>query len=323
MGGQMKRSCFIFLIALFFKFSSGLALNAPDLKCLEILSSGAVTLTWQTPSDLTGFVRYSLYTSTSNYGNFTLVDQITDPTQTQYTHTSANANYYQVLYYYLVSESTSSVYHSDTLSTIVLNLTNSMNGTAILQWNKTLQYVPENSYHVYRMYPAEAWAEVKTINTEYVIDTVYACESKISYQIRYAEDGCFSTSAIRQDMFKNTMTPQMPAITAVTVGLTESLNHILWPPSEEKDIYAYIVYYQENDVWIPVDTLYGQENTIYTDSLRNPYQGIYAYRISAMDSCFNASPMSVYQTNFQINKPTFDDCENTYTLSWTAYENNE
>lgn len=306
---------------LFFKISSLEALNAPDMKCLEILETGDVSVIWQASTDLTDFVKYTIYYSITLSGNYTQVAQITDPHTTQYTHIGANAANYQVLYYYIVAESGSSFYYSDTLSTLLLNLNNPANGTAVLSWNGILQHTDNTPYHIYRVYPLGNYTDIKTVNNKFYIDTIYYCDAEIGYQIRYEDRGCFSTSAVRTDIFKNYISPQMPYINAVTVGLSDSLNHIQWQPSSEADIYAYIIYCQDKAVWIPIDTIFGKYHTEYIDTLRNPYQGRYAYRISTLDSCYNTSPMSVYQSNFQLTNMSYDACETSYTLSWTTYEN--
>ena len=113
----------------------------------------------------------------------------------------------------------------------------------------------------------------------------------------------------------------IPKISAVTVDLTDSLNHILWNPSSDVNVTGYTVFRKDNGMYVPIDVLYGRHNTEYVDKGRDPYREISYYRISALDT---TPVMSSPQSNFQLNRIDFyvdsETCEASYSLFWTPYD---
>jgi hypothetical protein len=90
---------------------------------------------------------------------------------------------------------------------------------------------------------------------------------------------------------------------SVSVDLNSGNVVLGWSPSPASDAIAYIIYYEDDNLWNPVDTLYGLNNTFWTDYEHDPNTAIHRYRIAVLDSCLNSSPMSPAQRNMQITAP--------------------
>jgi len=71
----MKKTISILTLLLLLLVGKTFALNNPSLRCVAVLSTGAVQLTWVHPTDLTGFNRYELFYSLDG-SNFTLFNTI-------------------------------------------------------------------------------------------------------------------------------------------------------------------------------------------------------------------------------------------------------
>ena len=211
---------------------------------------------------------------------------------------------------------------SDTLATIELYLTNG-NGTAILNWDAP--HVPSlpsfsGDYNVMREYPTSVWNTVATLPSLLYRDVIDVCEATIGYRVELADaSGCRNVSRPQYDIFTDRTPPEIPQLDSVSVDFQADRIRLGWERSGNEDVIAYIIYHFENGLWVPIDTVYDIDNTSWTDT-ENSADVQQQYRIAALDSCFNSSPMTDPQHNFRSNA-TYDLCRREAYISWEEYEN--
>lgn len=317
----MKRSKLFFLF-LFCSLSLS-AIDAPQLRCLSVQSTGAVTLTWLAPADLSGFDHYAVYYATSAGGPFTMVAQIADAATTSYTHTGAQAMLNAQCFYYVEACSFNTCVSSDTLVTIEFYLSNYGNGTAVLNWDAPcVPLLPSMSsdYEVWREFPSGVWTNVGSTTGLIYRDIVDVCEASLGYRVELSDaSGCKNVSRSLSDIFSDYTSPEVPQLDSVSVDFNTQQIQLGWEPSSSPDVNAYIIYHKEGNMWISVDTVYGENHNFWYDAIRESNQ-IQHYRIAAMDSCLNTSPMTDAQHNFTL-VATYDICRMEASFSWNAYEN--
>ena len=130
----MKR--FFLLVWLWTASSLLWAIDPPQLRCLAVDGTGAVTLTWLPPANTAGFTMYEVFYSTDG-NNFTSVWQVTNANTGTFVHTFADAVANARCFYYVTMVAGTETATSETLTTIELYLTNG-NGSAVLNWDAPL-----------------------------------------------------------------------------------------------------------------------------------------------------------------------------------------
>ena len=297
-------------------------LGKPDLRCLEVDNFGNVTLHWLAPSDMSDFARYEIYHATIG-GNFSRIAVIMDATKTSYCDTAAQA-LTQSSSYCVIAFSSNSEFSSDTVSTIELYLTNLANGSAQLNWTApTTPLKPSYSttYNVWKEYPTLVWNFAKSTTALTAKDTNDYCEAVVGYRIELADaSGCRNVSRPEWDIFHDFIPPKKPRFDSVSVSIADNTLQLGWQPSVSADAAAYVIYHFENNVWIPVDTVFGYNTTYWNTSDYNPNDAIHHFRVAAMDDCANVSPMTDEMFNMQSSSQ-FDYCTQTAFITWTAYSN--
>ncbi len=156
-----------------------------------------------------------------------------------------------------------------------------------------------------------------TTNLSY-IDTIVFCSTEVSYQIhQYDSSGCYSISNIDSDIFADVTPPDIPQMDFVTVDIATQDSYLEWQPSNAPDVVGYIVYIFDGAIWTPIDTV---STTFYEDIIGTPDLNVEAYRVAAIDSCDNTSPMDLeHNTMFLTTEK--DICDDLITLNWTPYIN--
>ncbi|HHU46615.1 MAG TPA: hypothetical protein GXZ40_01810 [Bacteroidales bacterium] len=316
----MKRTVLVFIFFLTILFAH--ALNSPQLRCLEVDNNGDVTLHWLIPTDISDFVRYEIFYSNSLTAPFSQIAILNNSNTTDYFHAGANANG-QNCYYYVAAISSFSTYFSDTLATIELYLTNTGNGIALLNWSPPISpRLPtyNSSYDINKEFPFNVWNYAGSSPALSFRDTIDVCSATISYRVELSDSsGCKNISRKIGDIFQDMVPPAIPQLDSVSVNANNQIV-LGWSPSTSSDANAYIIYYFDDNLWVPLDTLYGIHNTFWVDSLHDPTQQIHRFRIATLDSCLNSSPMSLQQRNMQL-AATYDRCARTAYLSWSPYDN--
>ena len=310
------------LVLIFFLFGlQAFAIQPATLKCIEVDNAGNTIISWQGTTDIADFVSYQLYFSNTGTGTFNLLATINTPTTVTYTHIGAAADLNNC-YYYIKTSGSSSTGFSDTLQSIQLVITNNNDGNAQLQWNPPSIPLPSTNswYHVFREYPSGIWNLIdSTQNTNY-LENYSLCDVQVSYKIVMNGNGCVNQSAIDETHIRDLLPPDTPNLDSVSINVTTSQVNIGWQPAIAPDTKGYIIYIQQGGVWTPIDTIYGITNTAYVytnpDAQTNPQN----YRIAAIDSCLNASPLSSDQHSLVLSTNT-NSCSLAASLSWNAYDN--
>lgn len=298
---------------------------SPQPRCVSVLPSGDVTLNWTPSTDTSGtFNSYQIFTSNNLAGPYTLLDSIFTIGTNTYTHSGANANVLPVFYYIQTRSGCGGQILSppaDTVRTILLNVTNPGNGTAVLNWNAIASPQIQSStgiYNVYEEYPAGVWALTGTTTHIYHIDSIFICNGPINYQVQIADTtGCISISSIDGNVFQNTIVPAIPVID--TLSVDDNNNALLnWNISPSPDVAAYVVYKFTGGIWQAVDTVYGINSISYTYLASTAGSGSEQFRLTAFDSCGNVSPLGTIFKTIYLNA-TADICSRSAILNWTAY----
>ena len=299
--------------------------SAPQPRCVSVLPSGDVTITWSTPLDTGGtFHAYMIYTSNSAAGPFTLLDSISVYTQTTYTHLGANANV-APLYYFIqtLSGCGGSILSPaiDTVSSIHLSVNNPLNGTAVLSWNPiALPNISTSTgiYSVYREFPTGFWSLIGTTTNLSYIDTTIICNDSIHYRVQIADNtGCVSVSSVNGGIFQNTIVPAIPVFD--TLSVDNSNNALMsWNVNPSPDVVAYIIYQFNGTAWIPIDTVFGINSISYNYLGSNADLASEDFRLTAIDSCGNECPLSPVFSTIHLTSVA-NICSRSVDLSWTAY----
>lgn len=300
------------------------AVSQPLVKCISVNNDGSITLTWQKPSDITNFQQYNIYRSNSISGNFTLIDSISNINLTTYTDFNVNGNS-QSYYYFLKSKSINGQLStsSDTIRSIFLTLTNIGGNIASLSWNPTHFPPISGSSLYYKIYSKKVsqttWIlRDSTQNLQYT-DTVKVCSDTVSYKVENNNSyGCYSVSSSDKKLFEDVISPSTVNIDSVSVDISNDITVIGWIPSTTNDTWGYIIC--QGSPCVTIDTIWGKNSSFYIDSINNPCNISTSYRLTAFDSCFNKSPLSVPHNNILLNSQ-LNVCEGKITMSWNKYNN--
>lgn len=297
---------------------------SPQPRCISVSPTGNVTINWTVPEDISGtFYSYKIYSSTLLSGPYSLIDSIFTYSQSSYTHIGANANNVSVYYYIITSSGSGNLISPpvDTIRTMLLNVTNPGNGTAILNWNAIATPAISSSSSIYKVYdefPSGVWNLTGTTSNLFLIDTIFICNAAINYKVELADNtGCTSVSSIDGGVFQNTIVPAIPQLD--TISVDDNNNAVMnWNVSPSSDVEAYVIYKVTGGIGVPIDTVYGINNISFTYLLSNAGSGSEEYRLTAFDSCGNVSPLgTIYHTIHATATP--DICAHSAILNWNAY----
>ena len=152
-------------------------------------------------------------------------------------------------------------------------------------------------------------------------DSFKLCSAVINYRIEQSHNsGCTSISNRKGDLFHDIVPPDIPIIDSVSVNNAISKITIGWDAVASGDAAGYVIYQLQGSIWLPVDTLFGKNNTSFTDPLSDPSAATNSYRIAAFDSCNNLSPLGILHTSILLSN-SLNICGATASLSWTEYLN--
>jgi hypothetical protein len=303
-------------------------LSPPDLRCISVIGSNSVTLTWNIPPDPTAiFTSYQIWTSPFALTGYTLAGTVNVYGQNTFVHTPANGNA-QSQYYYiktLSSAGTNTSIPSDTLRSIFVNISGaSVNGVASLNWNAI--HTPSlsstaSTYTVSREFPAGVWTTIYNGTKQSYKDTIYRCKVFYNYKVEVSDaSGCISQSNINGDTCKNIQPPIIPILD--TVSINNSGQIVMgWPQSPSTDVTCFVVYKSSGGFLTAIDTLCGNGNTTFVVPGSSPNTASECYCIAAKDSCGNYSIPSITHCSIFLNDPTYDVCSRTSNLTWQSYNN--
>ncbi|MCX7727917.1 MAG: gliding motility-associated C-terminal domain-containing protein [Bacteroidia bacterium] len=324
----MKKVLAILVFIFYFQcfYSQGLQAYPAKLKCVSVINStGDIVLTWLPPIDpLNQFYSYEIFQSNSNFGPFLLITTINNISTTSYTHTAAGGNT-QSRYYFIRTRwgpgGTTASAFSDTLRSIFLSLTGIGSGIAKLNYNDI--HVPHLStsspnFDIYKnttgTFPFNFLAATPHIKYN---DTVARLCNGMNY-FYYVElkdsIGCSSISNIANGSFLDNLPPIVPVLDSASV-LQNGQTVLGWNSSPSPDVAGYIIYQVINGVNIPIDTIWGYNNTSYIYTNTTAQSNSLLFIVSAIDSCNNVSILSGNQ-NTMLLKYNYNVCAHSVNLQW-------
>ncbi len=315
-------------ILLFVCFKLTAQVGPPSLRCLEVLSNGDVKLSWIPPADPNNqFNSYEIFCSVSNLGPFNLVGTIPARLTSNFTHTGAGANV-QSRFYYLFSKygtgGANSSATSDTLRTLFLNLINAAGSPYVESIYNSLKSpnLPSTAptFTLSKEYPATVWNILSISNKNNFKDTISVCSASLNYQVSISDaSGCISTSNIRGGTFKDQKKPNELVIDSISV-LPNGQTVIAWKVPYDKDVVLYKIYRNLSGITIPIDSVTGRPNTLYTYTNTVATTSAVELYSAAQDSCYNLGTFTQtppYTTIFL--KSNYDSCAYATQLNWNAY----
>ena len=226
---------------------------------------------------------------------------------------------------------------SDTLSPIYLSIKEVGQGN-----NNPSIHCPNNqgTMVVYRKYYYEnsfKKASTFTLPETYEDTTITVCDSTIFYFV--TNDDSTSISGIQSGNFKDSNSPSWPQVTSMSIDNDASLV-IKWIPSHSKDVYIYMLMYQNinknslKDGWyyfdsVPIDATSSSHiiNPSFCSNLNETQYSKYLFKFAlfAYDTCGNISKLYKADTTKIIVFPpilhdiTFDSCS-SISFSWNSYK---
>ena len=297
---------------------------SPDIRCVSVQENGDVEITWQHISTAPPSTVYSLYHSNNKNGPFTFVDSIYFPDST-YLHTGVNANQ-QSQFYYLTSLSSCADESdpSDTLETILLDVTAISSDTeADMNWNYI--HIPNlitssSDFDIHALDGNQVWQNVGSTSNNNFIFPAQTCNSLQQLYVSLSDNsGCISKSSIDGAILKDTMSPNKPIIHDVSVD-SNGKSVITWSSSStDVDVYA-IYILDEFDAWITIDSVFGFNNNTYTFDNSDAINKYETFSVRSIDSCGNASNRSLKHNSINITSK-LNICDLSISFSWNEYIN--
>lgn len=312
-------------------------LDPPEVECVFVDEDDNVVINWEPPLDPNAeFYTYHIWvadpinliwdeTILNNYATSSFVDTDSQPDVLSFC-------------YYMTTEDINGLMSapSDTLCTVFLDAAPSVSppGYASLYWSNPYLFSDPPAGAFYQLlleYPAGVWNPVAVMpygSDEYLYE-ISVCDEFLNFQVvLMSPDGCELASNIDGDWFTDSTPPAIPIVTSVSIDLTTSEAVISWLPSESADTQAYIVYECEGAIVTVVDTVYGINNTQFTDLFANGFANPESYLVAAFDTCYSGTPPSpntsptgdVCNTSIHLQADNYTVCDDQITLHWTPYE---
>lgn len=301
---------------------------SPELRCVSVLPNGDVQLSWlPIPNLVNTFNSYQIYSSTSLSGPYTVVDSIFNINASSYTYSGAGANNQSIYYFIKTRSGCDGIILSpaiDTVQSIYLSVTDPNNGAnAQLNWNALhAPALPTTSprYLIFKEYPLGTWALIDSTQLLSYSDPLVICSDSINYRVEVDDaSGCTSSSNIDGRLFQNLTPPSIVVMDTVSV---DAAGHAVmaWQPGPSADAVGYIIYQNIGGNFVPIDTVFGYNNTTYTNPLSNASAGVETYAIAAFDSCGGYGNYGLPHNTISV-KAGVDPCTGEAVLTWNTYQN--
>lgn len=179
---------------------------------------------------------------------------------------------------------------------------------------------PFTAYHIYRSTNFNGpytliYSETNQAATSY--DDNVGISSIVYYYYMVSDYNCPGAVFPTSDTLDSS-DPEPPVINYVTVSNNAAI--INWNAGTSPETFGYILYQVVSGNNIPIDTIYGKNNTTYTDFSAAVNNDSVSYTLAAIDSCLNTGPINVLPQHTIFLKQDVDRCSNSITLSWYKYD---
>jgi gliding motility-associated-like protein len=308
----------------------GNIVNATDLRCVSVLPTGAIQLTWLTPTGSNQhFNEFEIWRNDGS--GFTLLDSVSNYNQLQFTDNTANGNAQSFSYYMLsqagCSGQLNSPVNSSTISSIYLTTTGVL-GQANLSWTAlplAASSTPQQ-YQVYSDYqpagPGQFLGGTNMLNYSQAIND---CDTTVTYYVGVNDNsGCVSESNRDTDNYTylgNVI--ENPEIRCATVAPNGQVQ-ITWVnpnPSSWTNFNQFDIYRNSGSGFVLIDSTDNVLPLTYQDVNANGNAGVVSYTMVSRAGCtgqvpgFNGDTLSTIYLNVTGGNTT------TATFNWNAQRN--
>ena len=326
-------SCFL-VFGLFFTLSSN-GQSLATITCLEVQGS-SVSISWNTATNPITFSTNHIF-ATDATGGISEIAQSTNLSGT-YVYSNVDAAAASVCVYISTEDivgGTPNFTNSETFCSTFLTATASVSppGFVNLQWNSAssnASWLAAVNAEVWLEYPSGVWNKLATLpSTASSFNyEVTVCGEQLNFQIRYSGlPNCDFASNIAGGIFSDQTAPAIPTITGVTVNPSTGQAELNWDVNTSGDTDGYIVYSCNGTTVNLIDTVFGINNTQFSDLLSTPSSGPECYLLSAIDTCYSGTPPSpntsptgsVCNCTIFLSPTAYTLCDTSIDFSWSAY----
>jgi gliding motility-associated-like protein len=309
--------------------------SSATLTCLEV-QGNALSISWYTSPNPLTFVTNHIFTSDGT-GAFSEITQSTNLSGT-FLFAGANTISNSCCVYIQTEDNvggTPTLSNSETFCSAFLTANASVSppGFVDLQWNtptSNAAWLAAVNAEVWLEYPSGVWNKISTLpgsSTSFDYE-VTVCGEQLNFQIRYSGlPNCDFASNTAGGIFSDQTAPAIPAVTSVTVNPVTGQAELNWAVNTSGDTDGYIVYSCNGTTVNLIDTVFGINNTQFSDLLSTPSSGPECYLLSAIDTCYSGTPPSpntsptgsVCNCTIFLSPATYTLCDTSIDFSWSAY----
>jgi gliding motility-associated-like protein len=309
--------------------------SSATLTCLEV-QGNALSISWYTSPNPLTFVTNHIFTSDGT-GAFSEITQSTNLSGT-FLFAGANTISNSCCVYIQTEDNvggTPTLSNSETFCSAFLTANASVSppGFVDLQWNtptSNAAWLAAVNAEVWLEYPSGVWNKISTLpgsSTSFDYE-VTVCGEQLNFQIRYSGlPNCDFASNTAGGIFSDQTAPAIPTVTSVTVNPVTGQAELNWAVNTSGDTDGYIVYSCNGTTVNLIDTVFGINNTQFSDLLSTPSSGPECYLLSAIDTCYSGTPPSpntsptgsVCNCTIFLSPATYTLCDTSIDFSWSAY----
>jgi gliding motility-associated-like protein len=309
--------------------------SSATLTCLEV-QGNALNISWYTSPNPATFVTNHIFASDGT-GAFTEIFQSTNLSGS-FLYAAANTLSNSCCVYIQTEDNiggSPALSNSETFCSTFLTATASVSppGFVDLQWNTPTNnpaWLAAVNAEVWLEYPSGVWNKISTLpgSTSTFAYEVTVCGEQLNFQIRFSGlPNCDFASNTAGGIFSDQTAPAIPTITSVTVNPITGQAELNWNVNISGDTDGYIVYSCNGTTVNLIDTVFGINNTLFSDLLSTPSSGPECYLLSAIDTCYSGTPPSpntsptgsVCNCTIFLSPATYTLCDTSIDFSWSAY----
>ena len=316
----------------------GNIVDNPDLRCVNVLPSGQIELTWITPAGSNvNFNEYEIYRD--NGAGFVLYDSVGNFAQTTWTDVLANGNTQSFGYYVRTQSGCSGQVDNGTTSaslrSIYLTTTPTI-GQASLNWTALSTPLPgsvtSGQYDVWSSYNAGGVLTIFGDTNQLVyFQTINDCDTTLNHQISATDNsGCISRSNIANNVFTyigNVIDHPELRCASVSANGQVQLTWVNPTPSTWTDFNQYNIWRNTGTGFVLIDSVENNAISTYLDGTANGNAGSVSYYLQTKSGCTGQTDPSAIgglangNTLQTIYIVVSGGNTTTATLNWNAVSN--